>query len=249
LPGPRRHALNIVVSDFREIYAHDAERYHTLVSAEDAAGELPRALARVVTLRGARAIEVGVGTGRVTRLLLDGGARVTGYEASPAMLAVARRTLGDRFEGVVADIRAVDLPVKNADVVVAGWCLGHFCEWYGERWQAEIDGVLRRMWEALDEGGTLIVIETLGTGVEVAAPPNAELAAYYRFLEGTWGMSRAEFPTDYEFASLDAALESIGFFFGPQLAERVRERGSERVPEWTGLWWRRRPAAANAAPP
>jgi hypothetical protein len=29
-------------------------------------------------------------------------------------------------------------------------------------------------------------------------------------------------------------------FFGPELAERVRERGSPRVPEWTGLWWQRR---------
>ena len=236
------------MTDFREIYAHDAERYHTLVSAEDARGELPRALGRVASLRGARVIEVGVGTGRVTRLLLDAGAQVTGYEASPAMLAVAQRMLGRRFDGIVADIRTVDVPAKSADVVVAGWCLGHFCEWYGERWQGEIDGVLRRLWEALDANGTLIVIETLGTGVEVAAPPSPELAAYYRFLEGTWGMTRETFATDYEFASLEAALESIGFFFGPELAERVRARGSARVPEWTGLWWRRRPEAVETTP-
>jgi SAM-dependent methyltransferase len=232
------------VSDFRRIYALEAERYHVLVSAEDAAGELPRALASVVALRDARVLEVGVGTGRVTRLLLDAGATVTGYEASAAMLAVARRTLGDRFEGVVGDIREVALAAGSADAVVAGWCLGHFCEWYGERWQSEIDGVLRRLWGALDAGGTLIVIETLGTGVSAAAPPNAELAAYYRFLEETWGMARVQFPTDYEFESLDAAIESIGFFFGPELAQRVRERGSPRVPEWTGLWRRRRADAA-----
>ncbi|HTV25326.1 MAG TPA: class I SAM-dependent methyltransferase [Polyangiaceae bacterium] len=237
------------MTDFREIYAHDAERYHTLVSAEDAAGELPRALARVAPLRGARVIEVGMGTGRITRHLLEAGARVTGYEASAAMLAVARRELGERFEGVVADIRTVELPAKSAEVVVAGWCLGHFCEWYGERWQGEIDGVLRRLWEALDAKGTLIVIETLGTGVDTAGPPNAELAAYYRFLESTWGMTREQLPTDYEFVSLEAALASIGFFFGPELAEQVRARGSARVPEWTGLWWRRRPEVLEAAPP
>jgi SAM-dependent methyltransferase len=232
--------------DFRRIYALEAERYHALVSAEDAAGELPRALARVVELRGARVLEVGVGTGRLTRMLLDAGARVRGYEASPGMLAVARRELGDRFEGVVADIREVELAAGSADVVVAGWCLGHFCEWFGDRWSGEIEGVLRRLWGALDAGGTLIVIETLGTGVERAAAPNAELAAYYRHLEGAWGMAREELCTDYEFASLEAALDSIGFFFGAELAERVRARGSERVPEWTGLWWRRR--AGEAAP-
>jgi|SRR5688572_5869569 len=46
------------------------------------------------------------------------------------------------------------------------------------------------------------------------------------------------------FESLDAAIESIEFFFGPELAARVRARGSTRVPEWTGLWWRRREADA-----
>jgi hypothetical protein len=88
----------------------------------------------------------------------------------------------------------------------------------------------------------LIVIETLGTGVDVAGAPNAELAAYYRLLEGAWGMAREQLATDYEFASLEVALESMGFFFGPEMAERVRLRGSARVPEWTGLWWRRRAA-------
>lgn len=224
--------------DYRELYERDAERYQQLVAAEDGEGELPRALAQVVTLHGARAIEIGMGTGRVTGILLDAGASVLGYERSAAMVAVARRLLGQRFAVVVADVREVELPVNGADLALAGWCLGHFCEWFGAHWQAEIEDVLQKMWGALDPGGTLLLIETLGTGSDVACPPNAELAAYYRFLESKWGMRRRELRTDYHFESIAAARESIGFFFGAELENRVVERGWRVVPEWTGLWWK-----------
>jgi SAM-dependent methyltransferase len=226
--------------DYRLIYANDAERYQELVAAEDYRGELPRMLERLVTLAGARVLEVGMGTGRITRMLLDGGASVSGYERSPAMMAVARRLLGTRFQGHVADIRQSLLTPGSADVALAGWALGHFCEWYAEHWQREIDAVLAKMWAALDAGGTLIIVETLGTGSELPHAPNSALADYYRFLEGPWGMRREELRTDYHFESLEAALASIGFFFGPELEGVVRERNWRVVPEWTGLWWRRK---------
>jgi SAM-dependent methyltransferase len=229
--------------DYRDIYERDAERYHVLVSAEDAAGELPRALAGRVELAGSRVVEIGMGTGRVTRILLEAGASVIGYERSPAMLALARSRLGMTFAAVLGDVREVELPVKSADVALAGWCLGHFCEWSGERWREEIDAVLAKMWGALDDAGTLIVIETLGTGADVARAPNAELAAYYAWLERDWGMRREQLATDYRFASVEAACESIAFFFGPELETRVRERGSCVVPEWTGLWWKKKAGA------
>src|SRR3954451_4859012 len=127
------------MSDFHQIYAHDAERYHRLVSAEDYLGELPRALARVAKLDGARVVEVGMGTGRLTQLLLEAGASVVGYERSEAMLKVARRQLGDRFDAVLADVREVALPPRSADVALAGWALGHFCEWYAPEFLVEIE--------------------------------------------------------------------------------------------------------------
>jgi SAM-dependent methyltransferase len=226
--------------DYRQIYDSEAERYETLVAAEDYRGELTRALRRLVTLDGARVIEVGMGTGRITRLLLDAGAHVTGYEQSPAMMSVARRQLGDRFEGHVADIRDQLLPPASADIALAGWVLGHFCEWHGEQWRDEVGAVLENMWNALRVGGTLVLIETLGTGAERPQPPNAALAAYYRYLEESWGATREELPTDYRFDSIEAALQSIAFFFGPELERRVREHGWTIVPEWTGLWWRRK---------
>ena len=228
------------MSDFQRIYEHDAERYHALVCAEDAAGELPRALARVAHLPGARVLEVGMGTGRVTRLLLDAGASVTGYERSAAMLEVARRELGTRCHMVLADVRGLRFPAESAEVALAGWALGHFCEWYADESERAIDGVLRALWDALAVGGTLIVIETLGTGNAAPGAPNAALERYYEFLEGAWQMRREVLRTDYRFESLAAAKDSIGFFFGPELAATVEQHGWSVVPEWTGLWWRRK---------
>src|SRR6187397_2390517 len=106
----RVHRIGTDMPDYRRIYEVDAERYHQLVTAEDAAGELPRALRRVVQLEGARIVEIGMGTGRVTRMLLDAGASVIGYDQSAAMIAVAKRTLGDQFVGIVADVRETTLP-------------------------------------------------------------------------------------------------------------------------------------------
>jgi SAM-dependent methyltransferase len=235
--------------DYQALYEQEAERYHTLVVAEDYRGELPRALERLTQLEQARVVEVGMGTGRITRLLLERGAQVRGYERSPAMLAVARRVLAEhlpeallaaRFAAHEADIRELRLPPGQADVAVAGWVLGHFCEWHAERWQQEIGGVLDQLWQALCPGGTLIVIETLGTGSEQPRAPNAALEAYYRWLEGSWELQREELRTDYRFPSLTAAVDSVRFFFGTELAERVQERQWQTVPECTGLWWRRK---------
>jgi ubiquinone/menaquinone biosynthesis C-methylase UbiE len=176
--------------DYRQIYASDADRYHDLVAAEDHQRNLPRVLSSLVELRGARVIEMGMGTGRVTREMIDAGASVSGYDESPAMIAVARQRLGEReYRATVADVRSLTLPERSADIPIAAWMLGHFCEWYAESWMSEIDKVLSTMWNALDQGGTLVIIETLGTGSELPGAPNAELAAYYRHLEETWGMN------------------------------------------------------------
>src|SRR5262245_18125826 len=55
--------------DHREIYDRHADAYDELVSAEDCDGKLLRALQASRPLNGTQALEVGVGTGRVTRIL------------------------------------------------------------------------------------------------------------------------------------------------------------------------------------
>ncbi len=231
-------SVSVVVVDHRQVYASAAEDYDLLVSAEDADANLGPALAAIVPLQGADVLEVGVGTGRITRLLRDRGARVVGCEPAAAMREVARRRLPavPCFELLPGAVQDLAVPPASFDLALAGWVLGHFVEWHAPRWQEEIGAALDRMAPALRPGGALVVIETLGTGETEPRPPNPGLARYYAWLEGTRGFRRSVIRTDYRFPDVETAADVTGRFFGPAFAERVRKERWTTVPECTGLW-------------
>ena len=78
------------MTDYPKIYNTQAAAYDRMVSAEDCEGHFARALADLVPPN-AVAVDVGCGTGRVTRLLLAAGAlRVIGVEPVQSMLDTAR---------------------------------------------------------------------------------------------------------------------------------------------------------------
>jgi ubiquinone/menaquinone biosynthesis C-methylase UbiE len=228
--------------DAREIYTAHAERYDELVRAEDTGGRLLPAIESVAALQDRRVIEVGAGTGRVTRLLLQAGAEVVATEPAAAMLEVARARLGaqERLRLVLADASALPVSEGWADVGIAAWVFGHFRHWLPDGWQFRIGAALDELARATKPGGALIIIETLGTGRTEPAPPNPDLAEYYRWLEHERGFVRQEIRTDYAFASVDEAARVLGFFFGDEKARLVRERGWSTVPECTGVWSRLR---------
>ena len=222
---------------FQRIYRERAGDYDRLVAAEDADGNLLPAIERVAP-RLDRVLEVGAGTGRITRLLAGRGAEVIAIDRAAAMLRVARRHL-PRAALVVADAAALPVADGWASAAIAGWALGHQRAWNPDGWRASIGRCLDEMARALAPGGVSIVIETLGTGVETPSP-SAALAELHAWLESERGFSRLELRTDYLFASVAEAASLCGFFFGPELADRVSSRGSTRLPECTGLWWRAR---------
>lgn len=224
--------------DYHEIYEKHAEAYDELVAAEDVDGNLMAALQRLVPDAG-QVVEVGAGTGRVTRLLARMGAKVLATEPSAAMLDVARRHLGAHPGVRFAQAAAGALPADDdsAGAVVAGWVFGHFRYWMPEGWRAEIAGFLAECERVVRPGGVVVVIETLGTGSTEPAAPGPELDEYYGWLEDQ-GFARAWIRTDYQFDSVDEAARVTGFFFGEDFAQRVRREQWARIPECTGLWSR-----------
>lgn len=228
----------------RDVYRDQADAYDRLVRAEDADGELPRALAQIVDVRGACALDVGCGTGRVSGILLGLGAeRVIGVDRAPAMLEVAaRRYAADASRGalrlVEGDVRELTLDAQ-VDVAAAGWCFGHFRHWMPDGWRDEVGRALDAMARAVRPGGALVVIETLGTG-HTAPRRHAGLDEYFALLEER-GFLRRWVRTDYAFASVDEAAAVLGAFFPDELTAQIREQGWSRVPECTGIWSMRRP--------
>ena len=77
-------------------------------------------------------LDVGTGTGRAALLLARNGARVTGVDASDAMLAVARRRAADeRVEATfrTGDAHALEFPDRSFDVAVSLRVLMHTPDW------------------------------------------------------------------------------------------------------------------------
>jgi SAM-dependent methyltransferase len=168
------------------------------------------------------------------------------------MLEVARRTLADArgvapYELHCADARALPVDSAWADVAVAGWVFGHFREWMPADWRSEIGRAIGEMERTLRPGGASIVIETLGTGSEEPAPPNAGLREYFAWLEDELGFRRSAIRTDYLFPDVETAARVTGFFFGEPFAQLVRRHAWRRVPECTGDWSRRKETTSRSS--
>ena len=224
---------------FKHIYTHKALEYHHMLAAEDVDGNLLPALERVTSFHDKIILDLGTGTGRLPLLLSDRLARVIGYDLHRAMLLenqTQREKASGEWELVQGDMHDLPFPNKYADIVVAAWAIGHLRSWFADNWQTHIARVLAEMRRVAKPDSTLIVIETLGTGSLKPAPPTAELAEYYDWLEKHWGFTRQEIPTDYQFPNIETAVELTEFFFGAELAEKIRRNGWATVPEWTGVW-------------
>jgi hypothetical protein len=94
------------------------------------------------------------------------------------------------------------------------------------------------MQRILRPGGSLILMETMGTGTETAVAPHAGLAAYYAWLETNLGFAHTTIATDYQFNSVAEAITLTQFFFGDALAEKIQQQQLTILPEFTGIWWR-----------
>ena len=234
------------MTDYEAIYREEPERYDRLVSREDREGNILPAIERILSLRGLRIVESGAGTGRLTRLVARRAARTTAFDRSVPMLRRARAmSRGGEGGGAVyaaADHRALPVRGGSADLVIGGWSVSHLIEEDGPDPLGEVARALAEFDRALRPGGTTVLLETLGTGAESPAPPE-NLSGYFRFLREE-GFRFFWIRTDYRFRSPAEAAELTRFFFGGETAERAVRAGSSDVPECTGLFWRRRSAAA-----
>lgn len=221
------------------IYETRAEEYDALISAEDADGELDRALSRLVALDGAVLADVGAGTGRIARTFGARARKVHLIERAAPMLEVARRRLEARgdvdFETHLADARALPLNDASCDIAIAGWVFGHFRHWMPEGWEVEVDAAIAEMRRVVRPGGAVVVIETLGTGHSEPRTHEA-LDEYFERLERTHGFSRSWIRTDYQFADVDTAARVCGEFFGAPLVSKIRANEWARVPECTAIF-------------
>ena len=221
------------------IYRQQARQYENLVAHEDYQHNLAPALSAIRSFDQADWVEWGAGTGRLTDLAALSARSIVALDLNAHMLAVAAEKLahidGLRWQTAVADHRHAPLPDHCADIAIAGWTIIYLSSKFVPDWQAALRRAIGEMQRVLRPGGALIIIETLGTGY---SEPTRLYFDYYDFLEQDLGFQLKSIRTDYQFASVEDAVDGLGFFFGERFEQEIRDKQWDIVPECTGIWWK-----------
>ena len=231
----------VIVPDLLQIYEKQPAKYDLLVSREDYEGNLLSTLREITPLPGMAVVEFGAGSGRVTRLLAPEVGTIAAFDSSRPMLGEAARRLAElglsNWRLDAADHRRVPAPTGAADFAVSGWSICCLAVYSATNWENEVDAGLREMGRVTKHGGTIIIIETLGTGFREPRPPDPLIPYYARLAER--GFRSRWIRTDYCFRNRAEAMDLTTFFFGdgPVASLQDIENGCV-LPECTGIWWK-----------
>jgi len=224
----------------RKIYQSEGYRYQALIAPEDYQGNIPRAIDEIIDIDGLDVIDLGAGTGRLTLILAPRVKSMHAFDVSAEMLRVCRERLLatglTNWQVDVADHRQLPVQDHSIDLVVSGWSVAYLAVWNPETWREELDKWMNEMKRVLRPGGQIILFESLSTGSET--PVLLEhLKNYYPWLDEA-GFKNKWIRTDFQFESVEEAAGALSFFFGEDMANQIREKGSAIVPECTGVWWK-----------
>jgi len=226
------------MTDHKIVYQQEADLYQRLIGREDYLGNLLPELKKITSLNGKDVVDLGSGTGRLAHLLAPHVKSVHALDLFTHMLGVATGRLHNQQLGnwqvTAGDHRRIPLPNKSADLVISGWSICYLVVWEGKEWKGEVESALQEMKRVLRSGGTMIIIETLGTG-NIEPVEKDDLKPYFTFLESR-GFQRSWIRTDYRFDSREEALELVEFFFGEEMVGEIGNENKPILPECTGLW-------------
>jgi len=223
-----------------EVYDAHADQYELLILREDYQNNLPKEINQINNTHGINIVELGAGTGRLTRFLAQDAAHVSASDLSHHMLSQARDVMKNQKLTntvlCVADMRRTPYADASADMVIAGWSFCYLAVWGEEKWKKELELGLEEASRLLCPGGVMIMLENFGTGFETPKPP-PHLNGYFEFLKAN-GFQSTWLRTDYQFEDLSEAVQLSSFFFGEELSSKVKENEWALLPECTGLFWK-----------
>ena len=191
-----------------------AQTYHELVCRENYQHNLLGALQAISPMKGLDILELGAGTGRVTRLIAPFAKTLYATDLSYPMLKMAREFLKDldppNWHLVMADHQALPLKNESVDLVISGWSFYRVATGSKKNWQTSVNDALSRIAQILRPGGNIILIESLGTGHVQPHPPE-DVADYLAYLD-CFGFDLSWIRTDYCFQNIEEAKALTSFF-------------------------------------
>lgn len=229
------------MTDYADVYSNKAVKYELMVSKEDYQGNIPGLLKKIRDMTGLDIVDSGAGTGRLACMLAPAVRSVQVFDTSEAMLAVCRDKLAAsglaNWKVGNADHRSLPLPDQSVDMVLSGWSVVYTVVWCPEDWREQLGKALGEFKRILRPGGTIIILETMGTGFESPNPPG-DLLDYFQYLDES-GFEKAWMRTDYRFENREEAHDLAVFFFGEEIMQKVSGESPAILPECTGVWWKK----------
>ncbi|WP_409177171.1 class I SAM-dependent methyltransferase [Brevibacillus fortis] len=220
-----------------QIYKNQAEQYDLMISRQPS---LLAVIEEITPVKGQDVIDLGAGSGRLTSVLAPHAKSILALDASAAMLEVNAQQLTQagltNWKTNVADHRELPADDNSADVIVAGWTVCYLTSSEVPNNELHLEKIIQEMKRVLRPGGTIVIMETMGTGYETPHPPEF-LTQYYSLLENKYGFSHKWIRLDYQFKDIEEAEQLSRFFFGDELGDRVAREKLVTLPECAGVWW------------
>lgn len=159
--------------DHDAIYKSEAETYDLLISKQPSLYEV---IESIQPIEGLDILDLGAGSGRLTRLLAPKAKSILAIDASEAMLQVTAAKLQEaglhNWSTQVADHRALPVRDNSYDLIVSGWSICYLGSSDNPDWQDNIRQVMTEIRRVLRPGGSAIIFENFGTGSTVPNPPS-----------------------------------------------------------------------------
>jgi len=228
-----------------EIYRSQADAYEDMIARQP---DLSGTVRAIRDYRGLDVLDLGAGSGRLSRFLAPEAGSLVCTDLSRQMLDVLDRRLEalavppGSWTSAQADHRKLPLADASVDLAVSGWSVCYLANTGEPEWERSLAQVMTELTRVLRPGGTIILFETMGTATETPNPPPF-LTPYYELLERQYGFAHKWIRTDYRFDSVADAIRRTEFFFGPDVAAAIDRHRWATVPECAGVWWKHLSAA------
>lgn len=222
-----------------KIYQKNSFEYDELVNNEDYNGNLNRYLLDNFNFNNKSVIELGAGTGRVSKVYAEFAKKVFLYDRSKHMLEKANENLRDILTPIeygVLDNNEIHKIKTKADIVIEGWSFGHTVIDNQENLFESVKKLVNDCIKIASDNGIIIFIETLGTNSKTPKAPDINLAKFYSLLENEYNFNRTVLETDYKFKSNQEAKRISGFFFGNNFLNNLSFEEEGIIKEYTGVW-------------
>ena len=228
---------------YYDIYNKYIAEYDELVKHEDYQDNLQKTLLSLFDWKNKTVIEAGIGTGRVTSKYIPIVKSVCGLDRAENMLQKAEKNLTqflEKIEFKVCDNLNLASIKRKYDVFIEGWAFGHTVSDSPESINNTVELLINQVLSLLNKNGDICFIETLGTNYLQPEPPNNVLSLFYNILEKKHGFNKVIIDTSYRFENNNEAQRIMGFFFGQDMKDSVKNSGKNIIPEWTGLWYKKK---------